>query len=95
MLLQLGDRLTVGRVALDHLIGVRIPVSQPTPIFPSLLRSPGETDDFTAYLILKNKDTTQRARLRPAQSRPEIIVTCSRRVRLIGKVSEAPGKMTH
>ena len=25
----LGDRLTVGRVALDHLIGVRIPVSQP------------------------------------------------------------------
>ena len=26
----LGDRLTVGRVALDHLIGVRIPVSQPT-----------------------------------------------------------------
>ena len=27
----LGDRLTVGRVALDHLIGVRIPVSQPFP----------------------------------------------------------------
>ena len=26
---MLGDRLTVGRVALDHLIGVRIPVSQP------------------------------------------------------------------
>jgi hypothetical protein len=25
----LGDRLMVRRVALDHLIGVRIPVSQP------------------------------------------------------------------
>src|SRR5262245_43849719 len=37
----LGDRLTVGRVALDHLIGVRIPVSQPTqPQSPPVLSSP-------------------------------------------------------